>query len=114
MPSTHPVDREVVDATLDRTVYRRPEGDLRDLRDIRARDIIAVLQNDNMMGAARDVSDVPPVLIERLQHYFLTYKLVPGQRPVARIKKAYGRDHAVKVVKAAMADYASAFLGMEE
>src|SRR4030095_12372426 len=73
--------------------------------------IIAVLQNDNMMGAARDVSDVPPVLIERLQHYFLTYKLVPGQRPVARIRKVYGRDHALKVVKAAMDDYDAAFLG---
>ena len=75
--------------------------------------IIAVLENDNMWGGARDISEVPPVLIERLQHYFLTYKLIPGQRPVARIKKAYGRDHALKVVKAAMADYASAFLGME-
>ena len=76
--------------------------------------IIAVLENDNMWGSARDISEVPPVLIERLQHYFLTYKLVPGQRPVARIKKAYGRDHALKVVRAAMADYAAAFLGMEE
>lgn len=73
--------------------------------------IIAVLENDNMWGTARDVSDVPPVLIERLQHYFLTYKLVPGQRPVARIRSVYGRDHALKVVKAAMADYDAAFLG---
>ena len=61
--------------------------------------IIAVLENDNMWGTARDISDVPPVLIERLQHYFLTYKLVPGQRPVARIKKIYDRDHAIKVVQ---------------
>jgi inorganic pyrophosphatase len=73
--------------------------------------IIAVLENDNMWGTASDISEVPPVLIERLQHYFLTYKLVPGQRPVARITKKYGRDHAIKVVNAAMADYASAFLG---
>jgi inorganic pyrophosphatase len=75
--------------------------------------IVAVLENDNMWGAANDVSEVPPVLIERLQHYFLTYKLVPGQRPVARIKKVYGRDHAVKVVNAAIADYAAAFLGID-
>ena len=34
-----------------------------------------------MCGAgARNISDVPSVLVERLQHYFLTYKLVPGQR----------------------------------
>ncbi len=42
--------------------------------------IIAVLENDLVWGGARDVKDVPPVLVERLQHYFLTYKLVPGQR----------------------------------
>src|SRR5688572_17127784 len=73
--------------------------------------IVAVLENDNMWGSATDVSEVPPVLIERLQHYFLTYKLVPGERPVARIGRVYGRDHASKVVKAAMADYDAAFLG---
>lgn len=73
--------------------------------------IIAVLENDNMWGTATDVSEVPPVLVERLQHYFLTYKLVPGQRPVARISKIYGSDHAFKVVNAAIADYDAAFLG---
>ena len=76
--------------------------------------IIAVLENDNMWGGAQDITDVPPVLIERLQHYFLTYKMVPGQRSVARVNKVYGRDHATKVVRAAMADYAAAFLGMNE
>jgi inorganic pyrophosphatase len=73
--------------------------------------IIAVLENDNMWGQAQDVSEVPPVLVERLQHYFLTYKLVPGERPVAKIGKVYGRDHALKVVTAAMDDYNAAFLG---
>ena len=67
--------------------------------------IIAVLDNDYVWGAARDVKDVPPVLVERLQHYFLTYKLVPGQRPRAHITRIYGRVHALKVVRAAMADY---------
>ena len=67
--------------------------------------IISVLQNDYVWGAARDVRDVPPVFVERLQHYFLTYKLVPGKRARARIAKVYGRVHALKVVRAAMADY---------
>ena len=67
--------------------------------------IISVLDNDHVWGRARDVSDVPSVLVERLQHYFLTYKLVPGQRVRARIAKVYGRAHAFKVVRAAMADY---------
>ena len=67
--------------------------------------IIAVLENDLVWGGARDIKDVPPVFIERLQHYFLTYKLVPGQRAPKRRATAYGRAHALKVVRAAMADY---------
>jgi inorganic pyrophosphatase len=71
--------------------------------------IISVLENDNVWGAARDISDVPAVLVERLQHYFLTYKLVPGQRAQARITRVYGRPHASRVVRAAMADYDASF-----
>ena len=67
--------------------------------------LISVLENDYVWGKSRTITDVPAVLVERLQHYFLTYKLVPGQKSVARITKVYGRDHARKVVKAAMADY---------
>jgi len=67
--------------------------------------IVSVLDNDYVWGRARNVGDVPAVLVERLQHYFLTYKLVPGQRANARIAKVYGRAHALGVVRAAMADY---------
>ena len=71
--------------------------------------IVGVLENDYVWGEARDVSEVPGVLIERLQHYFLTYKLVPGRRAQARVAGVYGRKHALKVVRAAMADYQTAF-----
>jgi len=71
--------------------------------------IISVLENDYVWGGARNVSDVPPVLVERLQHYFLTYKLVPRQRSKARIARVYGRAHALKVVRAAIADYDDRF-----
>jgi inorganic pyrophosphatase len=71
--------------------------------------LISVLDGDYMWGNARDISNVPAVLVERLQHYFLTYKLVPGQRPVARITAIYGRTHALKVVRAAMDDYDDKF-----
>jgi inorganic pyrophosphatase len=60
-------------------------------------------------GEARDLRDLPHVLIERLQHYFLTYRLVPGEKPQVDIAKVYGRTHAVKVVKAAMDDYVDMF-----
>ena len=72
--------------------------------------IISVLENDYVWGAARDIDDVPAVFVERLQHYFLTYKLVPGQQPTASIDRVYGRDHARQVVIAALEDYAAAFL----
>ena len=71
--------------------------------------IISVLENDDAWGSARDVKDVPPVLVERLQHYFLTYKLVPGQKARARVGAVYGRAHALDVVRAAMADYADSY-----
>jgi inorganic pyrophosphatase len=71
--------------------------------------LISVLDNDYVWGKARTITDVPSVLVERLQHYFLTYKLVPGQKSQAKITKVYGRDHARKVVRAAMADYEETF-----
>lgn len=67
--------------------------------------IISVLENDYAWGDARDITDVPAVFVERLQHYFLTYKLVPGQKPEATIERVYGREHAIEVVNASIADY---------
>jgi inorganic pyrophosphatase len=72
--------------------------------------IISVLDNDYVWGGVRDIADAPSVLVERLQHYFQTYKLVPGQRATARIGKVYGRAHAFKVVRAAMDDYHNSFV----
>jgi inorganic pyrophosphatase len=71
--------------------------------------IIGVLEQDLIWGGARDITDLPSVLIERLEHYFLTYKLVPGQAPKAHIDKVYGRKHALRVVEASLADYIEKF-----
>ena len=73
--------------------------------------IIAVLDNDYVYGSARDVGDLPSVLVERLQHYFETYKLVPDRPNAIRIEQVYGRAHAEKVVNAAMRDYQESFGG---
>jgi inorganic pyrophosphatase len=70
-----------------------------------------VLDNDHVWGKTRDIRDLPSVLVERLQHYFLTYKLVPGQRATARITRIYGRAHAFKVVEAAIDDCADLLRG---
>ncbi|MBV9495854.1 MAG: inorganic pyrophosphatase, partial [Acidobacteria bacterium] len=61
--------------------------------------IIAVLQGDYMWGEATSIEDVPQVLIERLAHYFSTYKLVPGEStPRLVVKGTYGFEHAAAVV----------------
>jgi inorganic pyrophosphatase len=71
--------------------------------------IVAVLQGDYVWGKAKDLHEVPEVHIERLQHYFMTYKLVPGERNPLRIDRVYGRAHAMKVIHAAIKDYSSNF-----
>jgi inorganic pyrophosphatase len=71
--------------------------------------MIAVLENDNVWGRAESLTDLPDILIERLRHYFLTYKLVPGEDQVIEIDKTYDHDHALKVVEAAMQDYVEEF-----
>ena len=71
--------------------------------------IIAVLDNDYVYGTARDIGEVPAALIERLRHYFETYKLVPDRPASVKIEQVYGRSHALKVVEAAIADYQKHF-----
>ena len=71
--------------------------------------IIAVLENDNIWGRSRDLDDVPPVLVERLRHYFGTYKLIPGEESKISIEKVYGREEAETVVRASLADYDEEF-----
>ena len=67
--------------------------------------IIAVLANDNVWKSANSIDDLPDVIIERLRHYFLTYKLIPGEKSKVQINKIYDRDHAIKVVEASILDY---------
>ena len=71
--------------------------------------IIAVLKGDYVWGNATDIADVPPVLVERLEHYFATYKLIPGEPAHTRVNGTYGYDHAASVVEAAIADYRTHF-----
>lgn len=73
--------------------------------------IIAVLLNDPVWLNTNDISELPPVLVERLRHYFQTYKLIPGRESDVSIGPAYGREHAEKVIRAAIDDYADEFGG---
>jgi inorganic pyrophosphatase len=67
--------------------------------------IIAVLEGDFMWSGVSDLGDLPDILVERLQHYFSTYKLVPGADRQIEVQRVYDTGHALRVVDAAMADY---------
>ena len=71
--------------------------------------IIAVLCNDSFWGEVTTISQLPAALIERLRHYFLTYKLVPGEPARVAIEATYDSSHAQDVVRAAIEDYSTEF-----
>jgi inorganic pyrophosphatase len=76
--------------------------------------IIAVLEGDYMWDHVKDISQLAPVLVERLEHYFSTYKLIPGEPNNLTVAGKYGYDHAKAVVEAARADYQETFGGASE
>jgi inorganic pyrophosphatase len=67
--------------------------------------IIAVLASDPVYGRASDLEDLPKALIDRLVHYFATYKTMPGEENRVSIRSTYSVTHAWQVVRASMADY---------
>ena len=67
--------------------------------------IIAVLEGDNIWGGVEDLKDLPPIKTERLQHYFATYKMIPGKKVDIRVDCVYDRAEALKVIDAAILDY---------
>jgi len=71
--------------------------------------IIALLHNDLFWKKVEDITDLPSILIERIVHYFKTYKLITDQKPMVEINEVYGQAHAFEVVNAAIEDYRDTF-----
>lgn len=88
-----------------------PVGGFRMIDDKEADDkIIAVLAGDAAYGDFSDIADVSPPVIDRLRHYFLTYKQSPDQRKAScEIVEVYGRQRAHAVIQAGIADYEQSF-----
>jgi inorganic pyrophosphatase len=77
--------------------------------------IVAVLQGDAVYGALRDIGECPALLIDRLRHYFLTYKQAPDRLSRAvEITHVYGREEAHDVIERSRADYDAQFPGLRE
>jgi inorganic pyrophosphatase len=67
--------------------------------------IVAVLANDDSWCDLREIDELPHALVDRLRHYFLTYKLRPGGDNQIDIYQTYGREHAQRVIQASIEDY---------
>ena len=67
--------------------------------------IIAVMKGDEFYRQWSDISDCPRSYINRLIHYFLTYKTLPGEKPTCEITDVYGREEAHEVIRRAISDY---------
>lgn len=92
-----------------------PIGGLRMIDDNEADDkIIAVLKGDEVYGHMKDISELPPGVVNRLRHYFLTYKQLPGEPPKTEITHVFGKEEALEVILASQMDYQKAFGNLEE
>ena len=68
--------------------------------------IIAVLKNDHIYGNIQDIKELPDSIIDRLKHYFLTYKSIENRdNKKVTIEQIYTAEHAKKVILAAKEDY---------
>lgn len=106
-------EREVTHGNI--IVKARPIGGFRMLDGGEADDkIIAVLENDEVYGKWEDVSELPPAIVRRLQHYFLTYKQLPGETEKCEITDVYGREEAQEVIRRSQIDYDTAYGNLED
>jgi inorganic pyrophosphatase len=106
-------DREVTHGNI--IVKARPIGGFRMLDGGEADDkIIAVLENDEVYGDWNDITDLHPSILRRLQHYFLTYKQLPGESEECEITHVYGREEAHEVIRRSQADYAAQYGNLED
>ncbi len=67
--------------------------------------IIATLKGDKVYEQYHEVSELPKGIVERFEHYFLTYKQLPGGHNQCEIAYKYGREESYQVIEAARMDY---------
>jgi len=70
--------------------------------------IIAVLKDDQAYGKMTDINEIPALVLDRVKHFFLTYKTNPnndGSDKKVEITHVYGREEALKVIELSNQDY---------
>ena len=73
--------------------------------------IIAVMKDDAVYGKYKDISELNESIVNRLKHYFLTYKDLPGSTEKRKVEIAavYGREEALEVIRQSAVDYKNRF-----
>ena len=89
----------------------KPIGGLRMIDGQQADDkIIAVLEADLAYGYIDSIGNLPSALVDRLKHYFLSYKQFPGEAPKkVSIDDVYDREEALDVIRRSLDDYQDLF-----
>ncbi len=99
--------------TIDRggiLVEALPIGGLQLFDNFEADDkIIAILKDDPIYSQWQDIQDIPTSLLQKIKHYFLTYKNMPDQTKIIQLGNTYNKAQAYKVIQASQADYKSTF-----
>ncbi|MEP6944470.1 MAG: inorganic pyrophosphatase [Acidobacteriota bacterium] len=67
--------------------------------------IIAVLKGDKVFEQYTEIAQLPKGILERFEHYFLTYKSLPDEPNICEIAYSYGRETSYGVIHAAIEDY---------
>lgn len=95
-------------------VKARPIGGFRMIDKNQADDkIIAVLNNDALYEGFLDIKDVPQRVVDRLKHYFLTYKDLPGNPADVQITHVYGKEEAMDLIRRSVDDYRKKFENLD-
>jgi len=95
-------------------VRARPIGGFRMIDSNESDDkIVAVLNNDAFYGKFNDISELPEMVVDRLKHYFLTYKDMPGKEIDVEITHVYGKEEAYEVITRSQEDYNDKFKSLE-
>lgn len=73
--------------------------------------IIAVLKSDTVFDYATDIKHLPEAVLNRIVHYFGTYKqqMTGDKLNAIEVVGSYGAEHAREVVNASIRDYAKKF-----
>lgn len=76
--------------------------------------IIAVLKGDQAYGDINDISEMPKLVIDRVRHFFLTYKDLDGGAKNVEITHVYGKVEAFEVINRSREDYDSKYGNVNE